>query len=84
MADIPEVTMTKATRAEWVSFGAFGLNILTLAFAFGVVWADVQDHEMRLTKQEVKMDTLIPKLERIEVGVQFLAERAREDRERSK
>ena len=74
--------MSNVTRAEWVSFAAFGLNILTLAFGMGVIWADVQDHEERLTKQESKIDMLVPKVERIDANVAFLAERAREDRER--
>lgn len=77
-----EATISKVTRAEWVSFGAFGLNILTLAFGLGVVWADVQDHEARLAKQETKIDMIVPRLERIDANVAFLAERAREDRER--
>lgn len=68
------------TRAEWVSFGALALNIATLVFGLGVVWADVQDHERRLGAQEAKMDTIIPKVERIDANVSFLAERAREDR----
>lgn len=76
--------MTNVTRAEWIALGAFGLNILTLAFGLGVVWADVQDHEERLAKQEAKIDMLVPKVERIDANVAFLAERAREDRERSK
>ena len=76
--------MTKATRAEWVSFGALALNIATLIFGLGVIWADVQDHERRLGLQENKIDMLVPKVERIDANVAFLAERAREDRERSK
>lgn len=76
--------MTNVTRAEWMAIIGLLLSIASASFTVGVVWSNVQDQEIRLTKQEVKMDTLIPKLERIEVGVQFLAERAREDRERGK
>lgn len=76
----PEV-MVAVTRAEWVSFCALALNIATLIFGLGVVWANVQDHEKRLTAQEAKVDALIPKVERIDANVSFLAERAREDRE---
>lgn len=77
--DEDEVTVA-VTRAEWVSFGALALNIATLIFGLGVVWANVQDHERRLEMQERKMDLLIPKVERIDANVTFLAERAREDR----
>lgn len=77
-----DVTMTNVTRAEWISFGAFALNVATLIFGLGVVWADVQDHERRIASQESKVDALIPKVERIDANVAFLAERAREDRER--
>ena len=83
-APTEEVTVTRATRAELISFGALALNIATLVFGFGVIWADVQEHERRITAQEMKIDTLIPRIERIATNVEFLAERAREDRERSK
>lgn len=76
--------MTNVTRAEWISFGALALNVATLIFGLGVIWADVQDHDRRISVQEVKMDTLVPKVERIDANVEFLAERAREDRERRK
>lgn len=74
--------MTNVTRAEWISFGALALNVATLIFGLGVIWADVQDHERRIDRQETKLDELIPKVERIDANVAFLAERAREDRER--
>lgn len=74
--------MNNVTRAEWISFGALALNVATLIFGLGVIWSDVQDHERRLEKQESKLDELIPKVERIDANVAFLAERAREDRER--
>lgn len=76
--------MNNVTRAEWISFGALALNVATLIFGLGVIWSDVQDHERRLEKQEGKLDEIIPKVERIDANVAFLAERAREDRERSK
>ncbi|HQS70903.1 MAG: hypothetical protein B7Y36_08185 [Novosphingobium sp. 28-62-57] len=73
--------MTNVTRAEWISFGALALNVATLIFGLGVIWADVQDHDRRISTQEVKLDVLVPKVERIDANVTFLAERAREDRE---
>lgn len=81
MSDTAGPVSARVTRAEWVSFGALGLNIATLVFGLGVVWADVQDHERRISLQEMKVDALIPKVERIDANVTFLAERAREDRE---
>lgn len=72
-----------AKRAEWIAIGAFALNVATLVFGLGVVWADVQDHERRIVEQEQKLDALVPKVERIDANVSFLAERAREDRERN-
>jgi hypothetical protein len=81
-ANQDEEVLQHMTRAEWVSFAALALNIATLVFGLGVVWANVQDHERRLGAQEQKLDVLIPKVERIDANVTFLAERAREDRER--
>lgn len=69
------------TRAEWIAIGAFLLNVATLVFGLGVMWADIQDHERRISQQERKMEELVPKVERIDANVTFLAERAREDRE---
>ena len=79
-----EATVTRATRAEWISGAALALNIATLIFGLGVIWADVQDHERRISEQESKLDVLVPKVERIDANVSFLAERAREDRERKR
>lgn len=70
-----------AKRAEWIAIAAFAINVATLVFGLGVVWADVQDHERRVSAMEEKVDALIPKVERIDANVSFLAERAREDRE---
>lgn len=76
--------MNNVSRAEWISFAAFCLNIATLIFGLGIVWANVQDHERRIDIQERKIDELVPKVERIDANVTFLADRAREDRERMK
>lgn len=72
--------MDHVSRAEWIALGALALNIATLIFGLGVVWANVQEHERRINAQEEKIDVLVPKVERIDANVQFLAERAREDR----
>ena len=70
------------TRAEWIAIGAFALNVGTVVFLGGVVWGDVQDHERRISSQETKMDTMIPRVERIDANVAFLADQARDARER--
>lgn len=69
------------TRAEWIAVSALALNVLTLAFGAGVIWRDVEDHARRLLVQEAKMDNLMPKVERIDANVEFLAQQARDDRE---
>lgn len=68
------------SRAEWIAIAAVLLNILTLVFGAGTMWADIQEHDRRLDIQEAKLDELIPKVERIDANVSYLAERAREDR----
>lgn len=68
------------TRAEWIAAAAFALNVLTLAFGGGVVWRDVQDNTRTNAEQERKLDALIPRVERIDTNVEFLAEEARERR----
>lgn len=68
------------TRAEWIAAGAFSLNVLTLAFVAGVLWQTVDDHTRRIELQESKLDVLVPKVERIDANVAFLAEQARDER----
>jgi hypothetical protein len=48
----------------------------------GVVYADVNAHDKRLVIVEQRYDAMVVKVERIDANVAFLAERAREDRER--
>lgn len=74
--------MSGWTRAEWIAVAALGLNLLTIVFTAGVVWATQEDHERRIVEQEKKMDALGPKVERIDANVTFLAELAREERNR--
>jgi hypothetical protein len=71
------------SRAEWIAAAAFALNILTLAFFFGAVWRDVQDHGRRLAEVESSNTELVQKVERIDANVSFLAELAREERGRA-
>ena len=71
------------SRAEWIAIAAFGLNVLTLAFFFGAVWRDVQDHGRRLAEVETSNSEVVQKVERIDANVTFLAELAREERGRA-
>jgi len=69
-------------RAEWIAIAALALNLLTIVFTAGIVWATQEDHERRIAEQEQKMDTLGPKVERIDANVSFLTDLAREERNR--
>lgn len=79
----PKARRDAMTRAEWIAAAALGLNILTLAFFFGAVWRDVQDHGRRLGLVETSNTELVQKVERIDANVSFLAELARENRNRT-
>lgn len=79
---LPPKERTAVTRAELIAALAFLLNVATIIFGLGVIWGDVQDHSRRLSIQEAKMDALVPKVERIDANVAFLAEQAREERNR--
>ena len=70
----------KVDRAEWIAAIALLLNFGTIAFVAGQVVQEQADHERRITAEEAKSETLIPKVERIDANVQFLAEQAREQR----
>lgn len=82
MSSPPTAPTAAVTRAEWGSFFAILLNVATLIFLAGTVWQQQQDHERRLVLIEQQSAAMIVKVERIDANVAFLAERAREDRER--
>lgn len=75
-------TMSGITRAEVISVVAVSLNILTLVFGAGVMWADIQDQERRLAAVEASNTSLVQRVERIDANVTFLADLAREERQR--
>lgn len=81
MTDVVEQETT-VKRAEWISIAALCLTILSGVFQLGVVWQAQQDHERRIVVVEGDNRALIQKVERIDANVSFLAERAREDREK--
>ena len=68
-------------RAEWIAGAAMVINLLTIAFGFGVVWAEVRENTRVNEAQEEKLDALIPAVARIEENVEFLAEAERDRRE---
>jgi cell division protein FtsB len=80
--DMQSEETVRVTRAEWISIAAFAVSILGGAFSLGIVYADVQDHDRRLGVVEASNDALVAKVERIDANVQFLAELAREERNR--
>lgn len=68
-------------RAEWISVAALALTMASGVFQLGVVWQATQDHERRIVTIEADSRAMVTKVERIDANVQFLAERAREDRQ---
>ncbi len=48
--------INNVSRAEWISFAVFCLNIATLVFGLGVVRANVQDRERLCRAQIVVRD----------------------------
>lgn len=75
-----------AARAEIIAASALALNVATLIFGLGVLWAEVKENTRVNSAQEDKLDKLIPSVARIEENVEFLAEAERDRRqmERSK
>lgn len=67
-------------RAEWIAIAAFVVSIAQFVFMAGVIYADVQDHDRRILVIETEVKTQSTTLTRIEAGVKFLEDRAREDR----
>lgn len=70
------------TRAEWTATVAVMLNLATLIFGAGTIWQQQQEHDRRLLLVEQRYDAMVVKVERIDAGVAYIVERAREDRER--
>jgi hypothetical protein len=81
---LPDLAEEKQSvkRAEWISIAALMLTLASGIFQLGVVWQSQQDQERRLIVVENDNKILIPKVERIDANVSFLAEQAREDRRR--
>lgn len=83
MQDEPDEAPTPRslmTKLEWGVVFSVLASAGSIVFSAGVVWGDLRDHERRLEIQEVKMDGIIPKVERIDANVSFLAQQARDER----
>lgn len=76
-----DIVMPKVTRAEWIAAIALLLNLMTIAFVAGQVMQAQADHERRIGANEAAIKQIIPRVERIDANVEFLAEQAREQRE---
>lgn len=83
-AENGDIMVPKVTRAEWIAAVALLLNFGTIAFVAGQVMQTQNDHNRRIEQVEESTNTLIPRVERIDANVQFLAEQAREQRMRNK
>ena len=77
-----DIVVPKVTRAEWIAAVALLLNLMTIAFVAGQVMQSQADHERRIGANEEVIKALVPRVERIDAGVEFLTEQAREDRQR--
>lgn len=80
---MPVIERASVKRAEWVAAGALLMSLAGLIFQLGVVWQSQQDQERRIIVLEGDSKTLLLRIERIDANVTYLADRAREDREKS-
>ncbi len=78
-----DIVVPKVTRAEWIAAIALVLNVMTIAFVAGQIVQTQNDHDRRIVGLEDTDKQLVPKVERIDANVSFLAEQAREQRMRS-
>jgi hypothetical protein len=86
-ADENGVGAKQVKRAEWASAVAFLFSAATAVFTGGVLYGQVQAQGSRITVLEshdslttAQMSDLKVSLAEIKTNVQFLADRAREDR----
>ena len=89
MTETSEPTGTRVNRAEWGVVVSLCLSAGSVIFSAGVLYQSDQEQGRRITAVEARADVqtnrtdvLTVRIERIDANVQFLADRAREDRER--
>ena len=80
MSESGDIIVPSVTRSEGIAALALLLNVLTIAFVAGQVMQEQSDHERRITALEGISRELVPRVERIDANVEFLAEQAREER----
>jgi hypothetical protein len=71
---------TKVSRAEWGVVLSLVVSVCTMVFSAGVVYGSVQEHDRRITTLERTIHPLELSVNEIRVNVQFLKDRADEDR----
>jgi cytochrome oxidase assembly protein ShyY1 len=79
-----EKETVQVNRAEWTAVVAILLNVATIIFIAGTLWQQSQDHARRIELIEARYDEMVITVARIDENVEYLAERAREDREKAK
>lgn len=80
VADMNKEEGTELKRTEWGVVLALAVSALNLAYTAGTLTSQVTDNTRRLTALESTMGETVKKIERIDANVQYLAERAKEDR----
>lgn len=91
MAETDKTEGTRVNRAEWGVVVSLCLSAGSVIFSAGILYQSQQDQgrrialmEQRADTQATRTDTLTIRIERIDANVQYLADRAREDRERGR
>ena len=89
MTETNEPTRTRVNRAEWGVVVSLCLSAGSVIFSAGILYQSDQEQGRRITAVEARADVqtnrtdvLTVRIERIDANVQYLADRAREDRER--
>ena len=70
----------RLTVTEWIAIGAFLISLSGIAINFGVYVNTVERNETKIEKIESRSQNMADRLIRIESSVNYLAERAAEDR----
>jgi hypothetical protein len=81
MTDLNFKAEKAVTRSEWIAGAAFLLSAASMIWTGGVIYGQVQEHDRRIVGVEDKLDSIVPRIERIDANVAMLAQRAAEDRQ---
>lgn len=91
MTETSERARTRVNRAEWGVVVSLCLSAGSVIFSAGILYQSDQDQDRRINVMEervdvqaTKIDAQAVRIERIDANVQYLADRAREDRERTR